>query len=105
MNSKLQTRLSEEFAWGHVIDVFKINMDGKECTILKFHPWVSENGSVRVGRPDETVVNFHNAETRWSDTSIQASMIRWIAHQNLGLNQQALVAGVCKALDVKEATA
>jgi hypothetical protein len=96
--------VSENFHWGQVLDAFRFDMDDKTCTILKYHPWVNEKGNIRIGRPDTTQVMFHNNETRNSDGSIQASLIRWIAHTNLGLNQHALVAGICRALDVKDAS-
>lgn len=95
---------SDGFSWGQPIAAFALNLDGQVCMILKYHPWVNEKGNIRVGRPDTDQVMFHNAATGYSDDSIQTAVIRWIAHTNLGLNQHALVAGICKALDVKAAS-
>ena len=86
------------FAWGEKIDGFDLNLDGEVLRIVKYHPWKSKGCQVLTGQPDTDVINFHCAELRASYYSIYEVVIAWIAYKKLGLNQHALVSGVCRAL-------
>ena len=90
----------EDPLWGETIGTFDLDFDGARCVIVKYHPWISKRGKVYIDKPDKTRVLFYNTETSWSDRSMQASVLRWMTRKNLGLNQHALVEGVCKALNV-----
>jgi hypothetical protein len=92
--------VTQDFTWGEVIDAYSMDIDDHHCTVISYHPWKSRNSVVQVGAPDKTRVLFHNTETSWSDQTMQASLIRWMAAKNLGLNQHMLVDGICRALNV-----
>lgn len=79
--------MSKSFPWGRVLKLININLDDKEVQVTKYQ---DSTGAVR----------YHCEELRESWESIDALLISWIARKNLGLNQQALVAGVCKAFGV-----
>lgn len=90
------------FPWGQTIERFVLDFDGSKLLATKFHPWKSESSLVMVGDPDTSTVQYHCEELRQSTNSMQSLVIAWIANKNLGLNQHALVSGVCRALEIKE---
>lgn len=92
--------VTQDFTWGEVIAAYSMQIDDTRCLIVEYHPWKSKNSEVKVGDPDKKQVLFHCSETSWSDSTMQSSIIHWIAHTNLGLNQHPLVAGICRALKV-----
>jgi hypothetical protein len=87
------------FTWGQVIRRIQVDMDDTQIEVVKFHPW-EVNGTVLVGSPDLSKIEYHIEDMSMSFNSMQSLMIAWIANRNLGLNQHALVAGVCRALDI-----
>lgn len=90
-----------QFSWGAVIEVFEYNFDGRKVEITKFHPWKRGSGGVILqGQPDPKVVQFDCDELSEHSNSLEYLLLAWIARENLGLNQHALVAGVARALGV-----
>lgn len=89
-----------KFPWGKVLDYFSYDFDGTVMEVTKFHPWKSSNCQMMTGDPDTAQTHYNCAELRASFDSLDALLICWIAHKRLGLNQHALVTGVCKALGV-----
>ena len=89
------------YAWGRVIERFDFDMDGRVVEAIKYHPWRSKDGRVFTGDPDTERVEFHCEEMHESFFSLDALLIAWIARKNLGMNQSALVAGICRALAVQ----
>jgi hypothetical protein len=89
------------FAWGRVLDRFEYDFDGRKLELTKFHPWVSENGHIRVGTPNTEEVQYHCEELSESAHSVEYMVLAWIARRKLGLNQHMLVAGLARALDLK----
>jgi hypothetical protein len=102
-NQSKPSSLSEKtFQWGEVIAEVKIPLGprGELVTFVKHYPWKVKNSAVKVGDPDYTEVQYHCEETSWGDHSLEASILRYIALKNLGLNKDALVSGICRALNV-----
>lgn len=92
--------LRKRFPWGKVLDYFSYDFDGTVMEVVKFHPWKSDDCHVRTGDPDDTQVHYHCEELHASFDTLDALLICWIAQKRLGMNQHALVTGVCKALGV-----
>jgi hypothetical protein len=92
----------KRFPWGKVLNTFEYDFDGKPLEVVKYHPWNSEGVSVKTGNPDESETLYHIAAMNTSVRSMDAALIGWIVHKNLGLNHGTLAAGVCRALCVKE---
>jgi hypothetical protein len=90
----------KSFSWGKVLKIFDYDIDGKPLEIVKYHPWHTEGVSVNTGNPNEAETLYHVNELHASYLSIEAAMIAWVAYKRLGLNQHALVTGVCRALCV-----
>ncbi|MEY2854607.1 MAG: hypothetical protein RL030_1739 [Pseudomonadota bacterium] len=91
-----------KFPWGKVLDYFSYDFDGTVMEVTKYYPWKegSDGISVKTGDPDETQVEYHCEELHAAFDTLDALLICWITQKRLGLNQQALVTGVCKALGV-----
>jgi len=89
-----------KFPWGRVLREFTIDFDGQLMSVTKFHPWVYRNCN-STGKPDPNTIHYHCEEIGRSDSSLQRLIIAWMATQNLGLNQYALVEGISRALDIK----
>ena len=89
-----------KFAWGKVIDRFEYDFDGVTMNVVKFHPWETNGCEVLTGIHDESAVYYHCAELSESTDDLMALLISWMARKNLGLNQYALVSGVCRALGI-----
>lgn len=89
----------ERFPWGRVEERFKLPMhDGTtawEIEVYKYREW---------DKGDRTMVTgpslWHDPATSTSYYSLDHLVLGAVAHHNLGLNQQALVTGVAKALGV-----
>lgn len=93
--------ITGRFPWGKVLDRFSYDFDGTAMEVTKFHPWkVSLAVTVRRNNPDTTRTHYHCEELRSSFDTLDGLLICWIAQKRLGLNQSALVTGVCKALNV-----
>lgn len=69
--------------------------------IVKYHPWQSQGVRVISGKPNEAETCFHIAAISESFRSIDAALIGWIVHKNLGFNNGSLAGGVCRALGVQ----
>lgn len=93
---------SGKFNWGKVIETFDFDFDGVMLEVVKFHPWKQKSALVLSGDPNEGVVEYHCEELHASFRSFDALLISWITNRRLGLNQHALAAGICKALDIDE---
>ena len=91
-----------KFPWGKVLDYFTYDFDGVSMEVVKFHPWKSEDCTVRVGDVNTDETHYHCEELRASYDKLDALLICWIAQKRLGLNQHALVSGVCRALGVHQ---
>lgn len=92
--------MSKSFPWGRVIDLFSYDFDGATMEVTKFHPWASAGITVHTGQPDESQTHYHCEELSASYDTLDALLIAWIANKRLGLNQHALVSGICRALEI-----
>ena len=92
----------KKFVWGKKIDCFSYNFDGRTMDVVKFHPWKMDGITVLSGQPDETEVRYHCEELHESAKTLHALVIAWIVRMRLGLNQHALVAGICRALGIHD---
>jgi hypothetical protein len=86
-----------KFPWGRVIERFDYDFDGEKVEVVKYFP--KKANHLNMGFEDAP--QYHIEDLHESSNSLQYILISWIARKNLGLNQHALVAGVCRALDVK----
>lgn len=91
---------NEKFPWGEVIRTINLDLDGEVVTIVKYHPWKSHKSTILVGDADLTKVLYHNDDISWSHSSIKESLIYWLTHASLGLNNHSLAAGICRALSL-----
>lgn len=90
-----------KFTWGSVIERFNFNFDGVEMNVIKYHPWIYDKNGRGTQMIDENKINYSCEEISRSDESLFALTLYWIAHKQLGLNQGALVQGICKALNIE----
>jgi hypothetical protein len=88
-----------KFNWGAVIEKFDLNFDGEALEIIKYHPRLVVGNTVTQAI-NETEINYHVEELHASYGSMFAAVIAWITFKQLGLNQYALVSGLCKALEI-----
>lgn len=79
-----------KFAWGTVIDRFEYDFDGVKMEVTKYHP-----------RDDKNAILFHCEQLSEATETLFELVIAFIARKNLGLNQHALVSGICRALELK----
>lgn len=87
------------FTWGKILEIFEYDFDGKTVEVVKYLPHKFVDGQ-RVRGEYEDAPLFHIEELREAAATLDAILISWIARQRLGLNQHALVAGICRALDI-----
>ena len=92
--------VDKRFSWGHVLDRFEYDFDGRTMEVIKYHSWKKDKGTLIVGDADESVIHYHCEELNESTESLEYLVILWIARQSLGQNQHALVRGIAKALDL-----
>lgn len=90
----------KNFTWGKVLDKFVYDFNGEYMEVVKFNPWKVDGCTVLSGAADETKIFYHCEELSQSSPSMQYLVISWIANRRLGLNQQALVHGIAKAMDI-----
>jgi len=76
-----------KFPWGHVIDILKYDFDGNTIDVTKY---IDKDGNTL----------YHVEELHESFFNMDAMLISWIAWRRLGLNQRALVGGICRALEI-----
>lgn len=87
------------FTWGKVIDRFEYDFDGAKVEVVKYFGREFINGHPTGNY--ETTPSYHIEELHESARSLQYMLIAYIARKNLGNNQHTLVAGICKALDIR----
>lgn len=87
------------FPWGKVIKRFSYDLDGSVMDVVKYHPWVYRN-CVSTRDVNEDVVYFSCEEINQSSDSIFKLILAWIAYRNIGLNQDYLVDGIARALQL-----
>lgn len=101
--------MTYKFPWGRVIERFKYNFDGDNVEIVKYHPHkrdekgfaVYDDEYNRFQAIDTDKIEYHLEGHHVSCGSVEGCLIYWMAEKHLGLNNHSLVAGICRALDVK----
>ena len=88
-----------KFVWGKIIDQFSYNFDGKQMEVIKYHPWKTSSETVRVGNVDMKQTLYYCEDFHLSTKNLFHLIIAFIANENLGLNQNALVTGIAKSLN------
>lgn len=91
----------DRFSWGRVIQCFSYDFDGQTCEIVKYHPWKVDGCRVLTGKPDLDQIHFHCEEMHSSYLSMQKAILAWITYKRLGHNNDALVEGIARALEIK----
>ena len=86
-----------KFAWGKVVEYFDYDFDGYTVVVVKYHADKFVDGNHRRGEYEEEF-SYHISEINQSASSLQQILIAYFVQKNLGLNQNALVAGICKAI-------
>lgn len=94
--------MNKQFSWGRVIETFHYNFDGQVMVVTKYHPWKQSLSGKSIRGEASTHIEYHCEELRMASDNIQHLIIAWIAQKNIGLNQQALVHGVCRALGIEK---
>jgi len=90
----------KNFVWGQVISLIDLDLDGDSVQIIKYFPKIYAD--CRPTGEYESEPMFHIEETHRSFTNIQAAIIHYLTFKNLGLNNDSLAQGVCRAIGVKE---
>ena len=90
------------FPWGRIINTFVYDFDGVEVTIIKFHPWVYENG-YSTKKPDMEKIEYYCEEINQSADSLIGILITWMVEHQLGRNQGALTQGIARMLKLSDA--
>lgn len=92
-----------KFTWGSVLERLTIDFDdGQIIEVTKFHPWVRDiGGSINIGVADATVTLYHVEWLSESFNSMESAILACIIRKQLGANQYALHAGLCRALRLK----
>jgi hypothetical protein len=88
------------FSWGKVIERFDYDFDGVNLNVVKYHPWQREGLNILSVHDAEKIL-YHCEELHESHGSIDALLISWMVRKNLGINQYALMTGICRALNIK----
>lgn len=92
----------KKFPWGRTINTFVYDFDGVEVTIIKFYPWVYENGR-NTNKFDHKTVEYHCEEINQSADSLITLLLTWMVEHQLGHNQGALIQGIARMLKLSDA--
>lgn len=76
----------KKFPWGRIINTFVYDFDGTEATIIKFYPWVYENGRI-TQKFDPKTVEYYCEEINESSDSLMTMIIAWMVRYQLWHNQ------------------
>jgi len=91
-----------KFPLGRVIETFVYDFDGVEVSIIKFHPWILEDGRI-TRKPDFDKIEYHCEEINQSSDSLITILLTWIVEHQLGRNQGALTQGIARMLKLSDA--
>lgn len=91
-----------KFPWGRVIETFVYDFDGVEVSIIKFHPWILEDGRI-TRKPDFDKIEYHCEEINESAYSLITILLTWMVEHQLGHNQGALTQGIARMLKLSDA--
>ncbi|UCV00264.1 hypothetical protein [Acidovorax radicis] len=89
-----------KFPWGKVLERFEYDFDGQQVEVVKYLATKFVNGSAVRGEWED-VPSYHIEELSESARSLDYILIAWIARKRIGLNQHALISGICRALCVE----
>jgi len=84
----------KKFPWGKTIEIFVLDMEGKEVEIIKYHPYL-QGSKIAASHVMYSVDSINE-----SHGTFEGAVIAWMVRQQLGLNQGALVDGICKMLEL-----
>lgn len=93
--------MTKKFTWGRVIKTLTLDFDTATLEIVKYHPR-KEDGSRITDEINTDVVEYHVEEMRATFPSVEHAVIYWLAYRHLGLNQEQLAEGVCRALGIPD---
>ena len=68
--------------------------------IVKFYPWKMDGGFRMAGKPDYGQIHFHCEELHSAYLSMPKAILAWITWKRLGHNNDALVDGIARALNI-----
>ncbi len=92
---------AHRFPWGKVLDRFEFDFDGVKLEVTKYLPTKFVNGHAVKGEHEDEP-EYHIDEMSGSFGSMDAALIGWITHRRLGLNNNSLAYGICRALKIEE---
>lgn len=92
---------ADPFPWGAIIHTFVLDMDGIECKIVKFHPFIYR---IADGKRviDNDAVRYFESSKSCMFIEFQEAIIWWMTNHNLGERNGNLAAGICRAMGVYE---
>lgn len=90
------------FWLGKPIQSYEFCFEDGTIEIVKYHPWKTDGCTLLTGEPDTEHVMYSLDEISQASDSMERLLIAYIAFKRLGLNQGALVNGVCRALCIHE---
>ena len=83
-----------KFVWGKVIDRYDYDFEnGYVFEVTKYNPYKPNSREI-----DYDLIQFHCEETHEYSDNLMHLLISWIVIKQLGYNQEALTAGICRAL-------
>ena len=86
--------MSSKFVWGKVIDRHTYDFEnGNVFEVTKYNPYKRNSREI-----DYDVIRFSCEETHEYSDNLMHLLISWIVIKHLGYNQDALTAGICRAL-------
>ena len=91
---------SKNFPWGKVIERFNLDFDGERMEVVKYRAWTTDGMVVEIGLPILGEISYSVPLMHTSFGSMDAAVIGWITYRHLGLHQDALASGICRALGV-----
>ncbi len=94
----------KKFVWGKIIERFNYDFEDNSIEIIKFHPWLIDGHTLLTGKPNCKQVLYHCELLHESFNSLYAAIIGYIVYDKLGMNQYALVSGICRALNIDQSS-
>jgi hypothetical protein len=100
--------MTNKFPWGKVLTHCSYNFDGQVFEVTKFYGHKMDDRGFQIFQDnsktpelDTSKPLYHCEEISQSTETFFGLLLAWITYKQLGLNQSQLVAGLCRALQIK----
>jgi len=85
----------KKFPWGKTIEIFVLDMEGKEVEIIKYNPYLQNSKIIA----SNTMYYVPSLSEAWP--TFEGAVIGWMVRQHLGLNHGVLTSAICRMLKVE----